>query len=207
MNPEIEARGDYAQLLAKVGRTDQAVAEAEHYVERDPVSPFSRTALSLVLILARRFDTVVAVASAGIELDPSYHMLHVDLGMGLAGLARYDEAAEAFRQAATVAPGDPVPQGYLGWVLGLAGKKEEADAILEDLERRRDREYFSGWLLAHVHLGLGQNNEAITWLEKAIEEHDGILSYVNLLYTLDPLRADPRFKALLQRMNFPERTQ
>ncbi len=153
--------------------------------------------------LARRFDTVVAVASAGIELDPSDLMLNMGLGWELAGLARYDEAAEAFRQAATVAPGAPVPQGYLGWVLGLAGKMEEADAILEDLERRRDRGYFSAWLLAHVHLGLGQNNEAITWLEKAVEEHDGILSYVNRVYTLDPLRSDPRFQALLKKMNFP----
>ena len=106
-------------------------------------------------------------------------------------------------KAATVAPGAPVPRGYLGWVLGLAEKMEEADAILEDLERRRDRGYFSAWLLAHVHLGLGQNNEAITWLEKAVEEHDGILSYANLLYTLDSLRSDPRLQSLLKKMNFP----
>ena len=61
------------------------------------------------------------------------------LGWGLAGLARHDEAIEALRQAATLAPGDPVPQGYLGWALGLAGKREEANAILEDLERQRMR--------------------------------------------------------------------
>ena len=71
LNPGHEARGDYAVLLAQVGRTDQAIVEAEHYVERDPLSPFGRSALSLALFLARRFDTAVAVANAGIELDPS----------------------------------------------------------------------------------------------------------------------------------------
>ncbi len=204
LNPGNEARGVYAQLLAHVGRIEQAVAEAEHFVERDPLSPQGRQALLLVLLLARESERVVKEAKAGIELHPTHHMMHMGLGWGLAGLARYDEAADAFREAEKVAAGDPVPQAKLGWALGLAGKRDQANAILEDLQRRRDREYFSGWLLAHVHLGSGQSQEAITWLERAVDEHDGILPFLNFWYSVDPLRSDPRFQALLRRMNFPQ---
>ena len=155
-------------------------------------------------LLARRFGTAIAEANAGIELNPSYPMLHLDLGWALAGLARYDEAVEALRQAATVAPDDPVPHGYLGWALGLAGKREEALAILGELEQRRNKQYVGGWLMAHVSLGLGDYEQTIVWLEKATEKHDGILPFLNTWYVFDPLRSDPRFQALLRRMNFPE---
>ena len=110
-----------------------------------------------------------------------------------------------FRRATTIAPdGDPLSRGYLSWALGLAGKRQEALAGRTELERRRGHEYFSGWLLAYVSVGLGEHGQAISWLEKAAEECDGLLPFVNEWFAFDPLRADPRFQALLRRMNFPE---
>ena len=201
---DTEARGHYAALLGALGRTDQAIAEAEHAVERDPLSAFGRFELSLVSFLARRFSIAVAEANAGIELNPSYLMLRLDLGWALVGLGRYDEAVEAFRQAATVAPDDPLSQGYLGWALGLAGQTEEALALLGELEQRRSKQYVGGWLLAHVSLGMGDYEQTIVWLEKATEEHDGLLPFLNIWCAFDPLRSDPRFQALLRKMNFPQ---
>ena len=60
-------------------------------------------------------------------------------------------------------------------------------------------------MMAHVSLGLGQHEQAIAWLQKAAEERDGMLTvFLNSWFPMDPLRADPRFQALLRRMNFPE---
>ncbi len=87
--------------------------------------------------------------------------------------------------------------------LGLAGRKQEALTILEDLERRRSESYVGGSLLAGVCVGLGDHDRAITWLQKAAEERDGLMTFVNSLLVSDPLRSDPRFQALLQRMHFP----
>ena len=198
------ARSHYAYFLGQQGRADESVAEARSAVERDPVSLLSRFILGSTLVMARRFDSAIAEAQAGIELDPSYAHMHQRLGWGLAGLSRYDEAVEAFRQATILAPGDPVLQAHLGWGLGLAGRSQEALAILDDLERRRSQEHVGGCLLAWIGVGLGDHDHAISWLEQSAEERDGILTFVNRWFSFDPLRADPRFQALLRRMNFPE---
>ena len=204
LNPgDAQTRTAYAGLLADTGRVDEAVAEARFAVERDPVSALPRFSLAQVFVAARRFEEAIAVAHAAIELDPSFPSSYQALGWGLVGLGRYDEAVEACRQQVIVAPGDPMAQAGHGWALGLAGRKQEALTILEDLERRRSESYVGDSLLAGVCVGLGDHDRAISWLQKAAEERDGLMTFVNSLLVSDPLRSDPRFQALLQRMHFP----
>ena len=57
--------------------------------------------------------------------------------------------------------------------------------------------------MAHASLGLGLHDQAVGWLEEGLEEHDPIMTYLPGWADLDPLRSDPRFQALLQRMHFP----
>ena len=205
LNPsDTFARGIYAEFLACVGRVDASVEEARHAIKRDPLFLVTRHTLALVLFTAGRFDEARAAARASIELDHRYYLLYLDLGWALASLGRHDEAVTALRQAVDVVPGDPLTQGYLGWALGLAGQREEARRIHEHLARRRTQEYFAGFLMAHVSLGLGDREEAIVWLEKAAEERDAMLPYLNTWPQLASLRDDPRFQALLRRMHFPE---
>ena len=198
------ARCAYANLLGMVGRGDESVAETRSAVERDPVSPVCRYILAVVFVVARRFKEAIAEAHAGIALDASYHLLYMTLGWGLAGLRRHDEAVDAFRQQVIAAAGNSFSQGWLGWALGHAGHRQEAVAILGDLEGRRSQEYVGGLLLACVSLGLDEHDQAISWLQEAAEERDGLLPLLNTLPVFGPLRADPRFQALLRRMNFPE---
>ena len=154
--------------------------------------------------MAKRFEEAIAEARAGIELDPNSHFSYMTLGWGLTGLGRRDEAVEALRQEAIIAPGDAFPQALLGWALGVAGHRQEALTILGDLERRRSESYVGGVLLAWVCLGLGDHDQAISWLQRGAEERDGLMLHLNKFFIFDPLRSDPRFQALLRRMNFPE---
>ena len=205
LNPgDAQARTAYASLLADTGRVDEAVPEARSAVERDPVSVMPHFVLAQVFVAARRFEEAIAAAHAALELDSSFPSSYQALGWGLVGLRRYDEAVEAFRQQVVVAPGDPMAQAGHGWVLGLAGREQEALTILKGLERRRSQTYVGGTLLAQVCLGLGDHDQAISWLKQAAEERDGLMTFGNSILVCDPLRSDSRFQALLRRMNFPE---
>ena len=161
-------------------------------------------ALANVFVMARQFEEATAAAHAGIELDASYFGAYQCLRLGLAGLGRYDEAVETYRHLLNIAPDFLLGRTDLGWALGLAGQPQEAMTILADLERRRTTSYVGGVMLAWVCLGLGDHDQAISWLHHAAEERDGMMTWLNAWPKFDPLRSDPSFQALLAKMNFPQ---
>ena len=197
------ARVMYGSLLGMLGRAEESITEQRSAVERDPLSPLCRYNLALAFAMARRFDEVIAAAQSGIELDPSCHLLYQPLGYGLVGLGRRDEAVEAFRKQVSISQGAPIAQAFLGWALALDGQRQEALRILGELERRRSESYVGGALLAWVRLGLGDHEQAVSWLHHGADERDGMMLFVNKFFAFDPLRSDPRFQALLKKMNFP----
>ena len=204
LNPgDAFARVHFALLLACVGRADAAITEGQHAVRRDPLSLVCRAMLVNVLVLARRFDLALEEARGGIDPEAEHYLLDLYSGLALAGQGKYDGAVDVIRKAVSLAPADPYTQAHLGWALGLKGHKQEARTILGDLEARRNKDYVGGSLLAQVCLGFGDHDRAISWLREAAEERDGQLTFLSNSFVFDPLRSDPRFQALLKKMNFP----
>ncbi len=74
---------------------------------------------------------------------------------------------------------------------------------MDELREMARHQYVSGFFFAEAYVGLGQKDQALTWLERAYGEHDQYLVYVASNPSLDPLHSEPRFQALLRRMNFP----
>ncbi len=95
-------------------------------------------------------------------------------------------------------------QAWLGHVHAQAGETEKALNVLSELEERSKERYVPSDHFAIVHIGLGQNDDALKRLEKGYEEHSGWMAFLNVEPVFDPLRDDPRFQDLLRRMNFPE---
>ena len=89
----------------------------------------------------------------------------------------------------------------LGYCYARCGRPEEARRVLADLETLRQRSYAQATALAAVHAGLGEKDRALEWLEQAFEEHCAFLAWVRCDFVWDSLREEPRFQALLRKMN------
>ena len=76
--------------------------------------------------------------------------------------------------------------------------------MLAALNERRVNGYAHAYWIAAIHTGLGEHDQALDWLERGYQERDGLMVWLNIVFAWDALRSDPRFQALLGRMNFPE---
>ena len=121
--------------------------------------------------------------------------------MANVALGRLEEGIAAGEHGVAVSRRAPFFLGVLGWALATAGRKDEARKILEELRARPaawPTAVSEAWLLG----ALGEIDDAFDVLARAEEEYQGLLSYTGLP-GFDPLRTDPRFGALLERLGLP----
>jgi len=151
--------------------------------------------------LQRRYDLAIAQARQALELDPNYFMGHSTLGLAYGMKGMWSEATATLEKCAEVSGRHPGALASLGWSLALAGRGDEARRLLAELEERSRVAYVSPAMIGFLHLGLGETDQAFNCLEKAIEIRDPMVVPIDTLPTCDPLRPDPRFHALLRKMN------
>jgi eukaryotic-like serine/threonine-protein kinase len=191
----------YGQFLAGMGRHDEAIAEVRHALDLDPLSVIIHTALGDVLFYARRYDEAIAIYRKALELDPDFSAGQSDLARALEHSGRVDEAIRGYERAIALAGGSTAdPSIGLANACAAAGRRDEALAVLEELKRRRDRQYVSPWGLASIYARLGERDAALDWLERAYDEHDSTLVWLKVHPRFDALRSEPRFVALVKRM-------
>src|SRR4030095_8546433 len=112
----------------------------------------------------------------------------------------YDQAIKELTQAVTLSEGSPVLIGHLGLAYGLSGARTDATAKFSDLNTLAAREYVPSSSLSLVQLGLGRKAEAMELLDRAYDEHDFALVFLQVAPWFDPLRSDPAFQRLAARM-------
>lgn len=190
----------YAFLLTALGRLDEAVIEAHTALELDPASVSVRRSVSWAYFYARRYEQTRYHISRAIAMNPTAEESYRVLGLALAQLGELAEAERVLREARTLPASGAYETGALGYVLGRANRRSEAEALLRELEGLRVRGYVSPVAFALVHLGLQQWSAALDWMERALEERRGWLAYLKVNPMLDPIRGEPRFQALVQRM-------
>jgi tetratricopeptide (TPR) repeat protein len=199
----------YANLLAAFGRFDDALGEANRALELDPVAVNTRQNRMYILLLARRYEEAVAQAAEIIEMDPAYTALHYDLGRVYLCRSEYQRAIEAFQNVSSKSEsrGGTTVLAAVGYAHAKAGHHTEAIAILRRLEALSSSDYVSSYDLALLHLALGNTDEAFVQLSKAYDHHSSHLPFLNVDARLDEVRTDPRFQALVQRMNLPRKAE
>ena len=103
-------------------------------------------------------------------------------------------------KAASVTDRSPGVISTLVWAYAHTGRRADALRLLGELKKRRQRGYVPAGAFVNAYLGLGDNDEAFAWFERAYEEQSNILIYIKVSPWFDPLRGDPRFQDLVRRV-------
>jgi TolB-like protein/tetratricopeptide (TPR) repeat protein len=194
-------RVGYASVLLVLGRTEKAAAELECALELDPLSLEVRFWLVEVLFFGRQYERALEQARQLVELEPEHQVAYMVLGHVYLGMQRFEESVAALRHAVDISGEFPLMLGWLGLALGLGGHAAEARMVLERLGAIARERFVLPTSFAWIHFGLGEIDDAFAWLERAIDRNDGWIPALKSYPFLDPLRADPRFPALLRKLN------
>jgi TolB-like protein len=202
LNPNYAfAHDQFGLMLSLVGRFDEAIVEGDRAIALDPLSPAILADNTVPYVYQRNTARVHELTGKAAELDPSFFFPAEEAG--LLALQNGDLAAAiaAFERARKLgAP--PFTTAYLAYSYARSGNRARAMALLEDLKKMSPGGEVAPANLALLHLGLGDHRRAIEELERAYAASSQSLVWLKIDRIYDPLRAEPRFIALMQRLNF-----
>ncbi|MCZ6917823.1 MAG: protein kinase [Gemmatimonadetes bacterium] len=200
------ARQWYAYHLSAMGRGTEAVGQARRGLELDPLNPMSRVVLADQLVNARRYVEAIEVLDHALELEPGFDRALELLEWIHAHQERYDDAVALRVRRLTgpgAQPGGDVAAGLLRMAYAADGPRGYLQWRLERLRREAEVRYVGPSAFAAIHTALGEADAAFEWLERALAAREGV-AMLKVWPGYDPLRADPRFAELLERMRFPD---
>ncbi|MFQ5866119.1 MAG: protein kinase [bacterium] len=205
INPDYaQAHRLYAAFLTRMGRHDEAIGEIKRAQELDPLELMNHTVEGYILYYARRYDQSIEQLNKTIEMEPNFFVPYLWLGLAYVEKGMLVEASIAVQKGITLSRGNPNGVALLGYIHAISGKRNEAQKILDQLHQLSQQRYIKPSLVATIHIGLGENDKAFGWLEKAYEARDNFLVYLKVMPSVDHLRSDPRFTALLKKMGLED---
>lgn len=198
----------YAHLLMAQDRMGESLAEVKLASALDPFANPNHLCSGWHCFSTAGYDEAIELARKDILAGSDVSWAHVTLGMAYEQKFLIKEAIVEFQNAVDNWKGNFLPLAGLGHAYGIAGKKKEAQEILdklleEKLLEKSKRIYVSAYDIAAVYMGLGEKDQAFEWLSKALEERSGFLVYIKCDRRFDGLRSDPRYEALLKRIGLP----
>jgi len=188
--------------LSQMRRHDEARRHTARARQLDPLYALTHALSSQVEFQARDFDAAIRHARAATTLDPEFWIGYMQLGQALLESGHTEEAIEAFTRSSRFSVGNSKPLSHRGYALAVAGQRDEARQVLVTLRALAGDRYVPPYAMALVAAGLGEADEAFSWLEQAYAVHDAHLIFLTVDPKWDPLRADARFTALLAKCGF-----
>ncbi len=194
----------YSMYLAVEGRKEQALAEAQKASELDPLSPVVGANLAKILQEAGQNDKAIEQAKKTLDLEPDSAVTHAVLGVVYQDKRMYAEAITEYKRALQLGGPPGEIRGLLGYAYAVSGNRTDAEKIIAELKALWPRHTHAALDLAVVFSGLGDKENALYWLEKAQEMHVSDLIGIRQDSHFVEVRSDPRFQALVQRVDGPK---
>ncbi|HEX5424507.1 MAG TPA: hypothetical protein VFW94_13240, partial [Candidatus Acidoferrales bacterium] len=185
--------------MACHGRADEAIAEAEAGREVDPLA-VSFEDFGWTLFVTRHYDEAERELRAALLERPDDFGTLMDLGFVLIADNHAEQAIPVLEKAAALSHRSPGALGILTRAYAHAGRRADALRLIAELNSRVRKGYVPAGAMVNAYLGVGDNEKAFTWLEKAYQEQSNMLQFLKVHPYFDPIRSDPRFAGLLHRV-------
>jgi len=193
----------YAHLLLSSGRVNEALAESQRALELDQLSPIMNLHLGWHYLYSRQYDLALDQLAKTVELEPNYGLTYWYLGLVYEQKGMYVEALKEMGSAKDFLKSNLTVDADMGRVYALSGRRSEADKAIARLKKESSRRYVNPYQIGLIYVGLGQNDQAFEWLDKAVGERSDMLVYLKTDSRLNPIRSDSRFPEIEQRVGIP----
>ena len=184
-------------------RYEDAIRQIEKAVETEPRSVFGWHNLAWDYFQYRRFDDSLKLHQQIKETYPAYVYISLSYSWVLRHLGKYDEAIAEARRGVARVPENPMYLTVLAAALAAAGKRSEAQTVLDEIIQISQEKYVSPYMMAIVYVSFGDRDKALEALKTAAEIHDSWISWVAVDLQFETLRDDPRFDEILRMINHP----
>jgi Flp pilus assembly protein TadD len=168
----------------------------------DPLSRIIGVDLGENMLLIGKVPEAIKQTEKVVDAYPDYAFAHLELGFAYYLDSRTDKAINEVRKALELSSGDPLYKANFALLLGLTGRRDEANKIIEGLKELSKTTYVDNGTVAVALFGVGSTDEAFRYLEKAYEERASSIPYIRVFPWFSEFRKDPRWTPFEKRMGF-----
>ena len=195
----------YAEYLMAIGQVDQAIKRSRQAQKHDPLDLIINTLLGMAYYFSRKFKESISEGEKTLSMAQDFTPVYSWLGMAYEQAGKYDDAVAILMKGKTKTSGKSAKlNALLAHAQAKSGNIAAAHLELDELNIRVKRSYISAYNFARIYLALGQEEEALNWLDKAFEERATWLTWIKVDPAFDALRNRPQLQDLLEKMNFPK---
>ncbi len=190
----------YSEVLIMRKQFEESTKQLQVALEIEPYSTIINTQLGINYTYEGKFTLAVDQLKKTLEFDSTFSIPHFRIGLAFTGLKQWDEALHHLHLASELAPGNTRFLSTLGYVEGLAGKKDEAKRIYDELLQEAQEKYVPGYDLAVISLGVDEKKAALKYLEEAYTAHEPWMPFIGFNLLFDSLTSDPQFQELVRKI-------
>lgn len=191
----------YGNMLKFLGRAEEALVKLEKARELDPESVLIANAIGDYYRIFRQYDRAIAVWKDSINKKGDSSGARWSLGRAYLGKGDFKKAIREFETAERLAGAEGWSSAEIAQAMALSGKPDGARAVLDRWLKESKPRSIAPYSLAVVFGALGDKDQAFKHLEEALAQKDFRITSIKVEPDLDPLRGDPRFDALLEKIN------